>query len=265
MRTFNNYKNQGSKCQDKQADSFEGHSQNWQQLLADLAQSLPLIKSCRWERNSFYTNYLQMCQGAARVVLCKMNWRGDLYHDSQDIASECVKGLIRQEQQANGAFSEEPRTQEQLRGYLSRTIYRSCKQRAIELIGKVTRQSKVKQRMELANNDRLEQLHREYSSQPWRRLALKEALESMSKAHRRQLPKGITPLQCVLDDALGNGLLEGKVPLRTLQRYKQQARETLANHIGIDLSIRQRQIKWESWEHHRCMAIQREQLAKQDF
>lgn len=261
MSNINYYSESQSHCQEKQSVGHGPSVNNWSSRLEGLAQTLPLIKHSPQERSKFYASYLEMCQEAARVVLCKMSWHGDLFHDSQDVASECVKNLIQQEEKGNGAFSQDSRTPDQFRGYLSRTIYRSCKQRALDLLGKVARQSRVKQRVEIEAGDRLRQLHREFASQPWRRLALKDALEALRKAHRRQLPKGITPLHCVLDDAMGEALLEGKVPLRTLQRYKQQARETIAKHMGIDLSTRQRQLKWESWKYHCRVDVPADQVA----
>ncbi len=234
-KTYNNNESQPT-CQVINSNN-EADDSSWAQRVQKLAEAL-----CEGDRELFYREYSEMSRTVATRIMSDWGWRGDIYQDAQDVASECALVLLKQESRSAGIFKEDKRTQAHFCGYLRRTIWKSCKQRIMQL-----------QRDMKAPVLSLEDLKEEYGfdlnelrdnclSSPDKRLALKEAIEKMQQDRRSysKLPKGITPMDCVLDEAVAKAVLQETVPTRTLERYRKQIRETIALEMDIDLGRRKR-------------------------
>jgi hypothetical protein len=210
---------------------------SWAQRVQKLANAL-----CEGDRELFYREYSEMSRTVATRILSNWGWRGDIYQDAQDVASECTLALLKQESRSAGVFKQEKRTHAHLCGYLSQTIWQSCKQRIMQLQREMKAPVVSLEALMEENGFDLRELRDNCLSTPDKRLALKEAIEKMQQDRRSypKLPKGITPMDCVLDEAVAKAVLQETVPTRTLERYRKQIRETIALEMDIDLDRRRR-------------------------
>ena len=234
-KTYNDNRSQ-SNCQVINS-SNDADDSSWAQRVQKLAKAL-----CEGDRELFYREYSEMSRTVGTRILSDWGWRGDIYQDAQDVASECTLVLLKQESKGAGVFKQEKRTHAQLCGYLSRTIWQSCAQRIMQLQKEMKAPVVSLEALKQESGFDLSELRDNCLSSPDKRLALEEAIEKMQQDRRSysKLPKGITPLDCVLDEAVAKAVLQETVPTRTLERYRKQIRETIALEMDIDLERRKR-------------------------
>jgi len=203
-----------------------------------LAKELAEARTNARARERFYERFWRMSVSAAKCILDMRGWKGDIHHDAQDVASRGVVILLRQEARCSGAFGDKPRTPDEIRRYLSGAIWKSCRQRAKGM------QRKFMESLEemLETGTRVKPLLDQCVSDPGLRADLKQAVEQMREEERgqyRRLPAGLTPIDCVLDVAMGEAIVEG-VPLRTVQRYMEESRRELARRLHWEPSRRRK-------------------------
>ena len=225
-------------CQDNSSKNFV--DSEWRQGIDALAGEFLEAQKSRSERTRglFYERFWKMSVSAAKSVLRSRGWRGDMHQDGLDVASANVAILLQQEERGKGVFGARPRTEDEIRGYLSRTIWLGCKQR----IGRVMKKQMESLDALIEAGMDLGLLHDQCVSDPVLRMDLKVALENLQqdqRGHYRKLPAGVTPLDCVMDVGVGKALLKG-VKMRTLQRYTKQIREDVARQVGVDLEARRK-------------------------
>jgi hypothetical protein len=241
----NNYNRTTSQCQaENSAPTTEESS--WGQQVGKLGRALRLAGRYPVARSIFYRNYLEMSRGVATCLLRERGWAGDIYQDAQDVASECTEVLLTQESKGRGAFGQ-VLSDKKMRGYLSETLWQSCQQRICKL------QRQKKSFVVSIEDCDWGKLRDKCLSSPETRMDLERAIETMQEDRRSypKLPEGVTPLDCVLDDAVAKALLKKAVPSRTLERYRKQIRETIALEMGIDQADRKRSVKWRCRGHHK--------------
>ncbi len=235
MNNIDNYNNNQSACQIN-ISVEEAEVLSWARRVEKLAGAFTANN-----RELFYREFAEASRGVATRVMKNWGYKGDIYHDAQDVASECTLLLLKQESKGTGLFKDEKRTPTQLRGYISKTIWDGCKQRIQPLVKKSPRFVSL-EAMQGVNGFDVSALLDECLSTPDKRLALEEAVQKMQDDHRAypKLPKGVTPMDCVLDDAVSKALLKKSVSARTLERYKKDIRETIALDLGMDLEYEKR-------------------------
>ena len=236
----NTYINSRAKntCQDNFSTNFV--ESGWRGLVDALAGDLTEAKTenCELARGRFYVRFWKMSLVAAKSVMKGYGWRGDLERDGQDVAAANVEILLGQEERGAGVFDDQARNDEQLRGYLSRTIWLGCKQR----ISRTMRKQMVSLEALVEDGYDLDVLRDQCVSDPVLRMDLERAIEDLQKderGHYRKLPAGVTPLDCVMDAGIGRAVLKG-AKMRTIQRYVKQIREDVARKVGIDLEARRK-------------------------
>jgi len=219
-------------CQDNSSLGLTG----WRREIEELSrafeemQAAADLRARARARERFYGRYLDLSRSVAASVLKDSGRAPDVWTDAEDVSGEVVKNLLRQEAQGSGVFIQETRSPAQLRGYLSNSIWKGCRQRVADLLRRFwTRKVSLCDGLTGALATAMDS--RAY--EPWRKLALEEAIENLQESQRgryRKLPAGVTPLDLVLDVGMGKALAKG-VPVRTLQRYMNDARRELAARL----------------------------------
>ncbi len=199
----------------------------WNETLAAICDELKSSRSCSNARARFFAGYRNACKRVALRLLSSWKWRGDIQRDSEDIASESVKILLGQEARGAGIFGPKAMGDAALRGYLTRTIWRSCLQIAARMRPKALLVS-------------LEQLLDEGwdfgvsrpRSEQELRAELTEILTVLeaNRSRYRKIPMAISLSECLLWAEFGVGGFE-EIKKRTLQRYMQQIRYFLAREF----------------------------------
>ena len=213
-------------CQDKSSTNLS----DWSQGIAGLAEDLKALPKDNKARERFYDGFWNMSVAAACKLMREGGWKGDMHHDAKDVAAQSTWILLRQEARGKGLFSGVARTPEEIRGYLSATIWKGCRQR----MGAMARKFMESLDAMLEAGKEIEALNEKCISDPALRMDLMQAISEMREAergHYRKLPSGMTPIDCVLDLAMGEALVEG-IPLRTIQRYMESSRRDLARRIN---------------------------------
>lgn len=229
-----NHNDSHSVCQVINSNN-EADASSWAQQVKQLAEAL-----CEGDRERFYREYSEVSRAVATGIMNGWGWKGDIYQDAQDVASECTLVLLKQENKDAGIFKQEKRTPDHFCGYLSRTIWQSCKQRIMELQRETKAFVVSLEALQEEKGFDLAELRDLCLSTPDQRMALEEAVEKMQRDRKSypKLPKGITPMDCVLDEAVSKALLKKTVPTRTLERYRKNIRETIVLEMDIDLDRR---------------------------
>jgi hypothetical protein len=200
---------------------------DWDEMLDFLCGELLASKNSSVAREHFYSQYQKVCRAVALRILSDWKWKGDIAYDAEEIASESVKILLLQESQGRGVFHLD--LNGQYRGYLSRTIWRSCVQIAMRMQPRIAFDSLdqlLLQGMEFsATGGRPPQeLHAELMEI----LCLLEAV----RGDYPKIPAHLHPLECVLSGEIGDSELEG-IKRRTLQRYAKRIRNLLIRHFRV--------------------------------
>lgn len=199
----------------------------WQETLTALCAELKSGRTSALARDRFFEEYQRVCKGVALRLLSGWKWRGDVLRDAEEIAAESTKILLKQDADFGGVFDSKPKTDSQLRGYLSRTIWRSCVQIALRMQRKTLLLS-LDELLEAGRD--FEVPHSRLSQEIRAELAeVMDVLEA-TRGNYKMLPSGVSLLDCLLAAELGDGRLDG-VKRRTLQRYAKQIREFLARHF----------------------------------
>lgn len=199
----------------------------WRETMLALCKELKAAGTSISARERFFDGYQRACRSVAFHLLTRWQWQGDIRRDAEDIASESTKILLNQETRRSGIFGSKPTTDTELRGYLSRTIWRSCTQVAMRLTP----------RLFVLSLEELLESGRDFRTphprpQQEMRAELTEVLAALeaTRGVYRKLPDGVNLLDCVLAAEVGGGSLVG-VKKRTLQRYAKQIRTFLARHL----------------------------------
>jgi len=193
----------------------------------------------RAARERFYDAFLKVSAGIARRFLAGRSQLGGIHQAAEDVASENVLVLLRQEERRSGVFKP-GWTREERTGYLSRTIWRGCRWGASRSRLSCADFALDSHRSSETGLLTIETLRDKCFENEGIRLRLQGAIEDMRKDPRgrfRKLPAGLTPMDCVLDEGVATALGKG-VPLRTIQRYSKYAREELGSRMGIRLDAR---------------------------
>ena len=180
----------------------------------------------RRARDRFYEEFQRLSQVAATKTLRTWGWQGDINHDAEEVASECVVNLLRQEEQGKGIFQA---PEEALPQYLSGVIWRGVKQRIGERKGREERfwhQVPLELVSEIVPDSKV--------SKVLLKISLEEAIQKIAEEERRiyKLPEGVVPLDGVLDKAVAKAII-GKVPKRSWQRYVRNSRLRLGEELGM--------------------------------
>lgn len=214
-----------TKKQGKRVSQWERSMHGLSKRLKDYRRSRSGVQR-RKAQDLFYESFRRLTMGAAVKTLSQRGWQGDLHHDAEEVTSECLVKLLRQEERWEGAFS---KPSKDLPGYLSGTIWNGVTQRINDRCDK--------------DAALWEQLPLDYAStriadtkvsNTLLRISMKAAIEKLAGEERRlyKLPVGVIPLDCVLDRAVATGIVR-KVPKRTWQRYVKQSRIRLGERLGI--------------------------------
>jgi hypothetical protein len=177
-------------------------------------------------RELFYKEFQRLSLSAATKTLQIWGWQGDLHHDAEEVASECVVNLIKQEAQGKGIFLAPV---EELPQYLSGVIWRGVRQRIGERQGQSAR---------LWRQVPLEVISASVAdgkvSNVLLKISMEAAIEKVANEERRtyNLPEGVVPLDGVLDKAVAQAIV-GKVPKRSWQRYVRKSRLRLGEELGM--------------------------------
>ena len=184
------------------------------------------LRTRRRARELFYEEFQRLSLSAATKTLKTWGWQGDLHHDAEEIASECVVNLIRQEAQGKGVFLAPV---EELPQYLSGVIWRGVRQRIGERQGKAARLWQQVP-LEIASATVADW----NVSNVLLKISMEAAIERVAKEERRtyNLPEGVVPLDGVLDKAVAQAIV-GKVPKRSWQRYVKNSRLRLGEELGM--------------------------------
>ncbi len=220
-----NMSSRSAACQDNSSENFTDWRRGIEELLKELDASRTDVRA----RERFYERFWKMSVSAAKRILETRGWKGDIHHDAEEVASQSLVTLLRQEARGSGVFGFVPKTPADIRRYLSGTIWKGCGQRASKLQG--TLMESLDELLEAGKD--LEALRSRCAADPALRLDLQQAVSQMREEERgqyRRLPAGVTPIDCVLDVAMGEAIVEG-VPLRTVQRYMEESRRELARRL----------------------------------
>jgi len=209
----------------------------WREKIHQLAEKLqsfrdlPACEEREKLREDFYESFRNLSAVASRKLIHEWEWKGDRFHDSEDIVSACTSILLRQEVQCKGPFnSAKVAAGCQLRGYLSRLVWRGAAQRTANLYREQVRCRKGDESpLDMASRP-------EDAVSFWQDVqTLRERLLTGLPGKYRT-PAGQIPLDGVLDKALadaGERKLheETGVPKRTWQRLEQEARDLLRQRL----------------------------------
>lgn len=215
-------------------DNFFGAcaDSDWSRGIDALATEFNTTQTCEESRGRFYEMFWKMNVSAAKKRMNEWLWLGDIEQDSCDVASANVVTLLRQESKGRGVFNGHCRTPKQLRGYLSRVIWRGCEQRMNKLKPRMNPMDSLDAMLEVKGGIDKNLLHNHHASDQVLRIDIKAADHAMQHDKSKRgytLPDGMTPLGYLLD----KGLLEKGGKLRTLQRNKQAIRKEFARRLGI--------------------------------
>lgn len=203
----------------------------WDEILGFLCRQLQASENSDDARERFFLGYQKLCRGVAVRLLGGWKWKGDIRRDAEDIASESVKILLTQEARSSGVFGSRAKKSAHLRGYLSRTIWRSCVQIAMRMQPKMILLS-LDQLLDAGEDFGIERLR----SRQEMRAELTEILAILETGRiiYRQLPDEVNLLDCLLAAEFGHGGIEG-IKKRTLQRYVSQIRNLLKRQLAADV------------------------------
>jgi hypothetical protein len=209
----------------------------WSNAIYELVEKLERLRdtppSARRERlrEDFYELFLKLTGTAAWKTLRERSWRGDCYHDSEDIGSLCARILLKQEKAGKGVFdSGKVPAGAELRGYLNRTIWRGVSQGIINLLRKdrccITLDVSI-----FSVTDRAQD-----AQSLWQDVETVRSRLSARVSGRFRTFTGKTPVDGVIAKALADAgerklHLEARVPKRTWQREEQAAREELRESL----------------------------------
>jgi len=199
----------------------------WEETLNFLCRELKASKTSADARARFFAGYRTTCKRVAFRILAGWKWKGDIGRDAEDIASESLEILLGQEARTAGIFASRAMGAAELRGYLTRTIWRSCLQIAM----------RMRPREVLLSLDRMIEEGWEPGDFPSRtqqelRAEISEilaALESI-QGQFRKIPKGMSLVDLLLCTEFEDTPLKG-IKKRTLQRYLSQIRHFLSRQL----------------------------------
>lgn len=216
---------------DKRADSLisgiPALDSEWQETLGILCLELKASKTSGEARARFFSGYRNACKRVALRLLSSWKWQGDIQRDAEDIASESTKILIGQEARGAGIFGSKAMSTAQLRGYLTRTIWRSCVQIAVRMQPKALLIS-LDQLLEEGWDFGVLRLRSEQEL----RAELTEIFAALevNRSKYRKIPEALSLLDCLLWAEFGDGGFDA-IKKRTLQRYVNQIRKFLKSEF----------------------------------
>jgi hypothetical protein len=242
MKYISNKLSDRNACQEKNPGREE--VSGWQRVTGQLAHDLirATLDHNAAARERFYGGFWRLVRQVAVSQLRSWNWRGDVHHDAEELASDCVRNLLRQEARGAGIFAK-VRRGEEIQPYFSGLIWRTCRQRARRLkasCADVSLDELLPGGEDGEQRTRLDVLADRSMDNADVRHHLRDLMESLREDRHgryRRLPAGMTPLDCVLDVEMVMARDKG-LAKRTLQRYAKDIRDRLAREVGLTLNAR---------------------------
>jgi len=209
----------------------------WRSAISELTdlfiayRDLNTPKSREKHRSVFYQEYRRLSMVAAMGTMASINWGGDRSHDAEEIASAGLIILLKQEEEERGLFRQPHSPINNLRGYLSQTIWIGVKSQSRDQLHKEQLWNQVSEDISGFADKRIEQKAPNLAL----RIDLKEALEKVRSLEGKifQLPGGVIPLDGLLEEKIA-GMILSYVPKRTWQRYCHESKERLARALKSD-------------------------------
>ena len=217
----------------------------WREAIHGLAEkldfrNLPESKSRESLREDFYKSFLSLSVSAALIKLRDSSWKGDRFHDAEEIAAECANTLLSQERQSTGPFAPGPKgfAGDALRGYLNRLIWRGISQKRTNLLRKRARWTQLDESLfDIASS--------EYDAEGlWQDVEVVRERLDANLPGKYRTASGLTPLDSVIAKALADAgekelLLKEGAHGRSWQRWEKEAREALQKQL-VNSPIRTR-------------------------
>lgn len=220
-------------CAQKKGSKRETSIDTWEKAVGKLTETfltyrkITSLVARERKRSDFYDEFQRMSLAAAMSTLSTKKWGGDRIHDSEDIVSSCVITLLKQEQKNCGLFRKPHTPINQLRGYISQTIWNGVKQQTRDYFRKES-QCWNHEQLDPGYNDVIDSKVAGIALQ----IDLKEALGKVAAEEkgRFKLLGGVIPLDGVLGNEIAGTIL-AHLPKRSWQRYCSQSRERLAQKL----------------------------------